>query len=236
MVAKPLPRHQRTVRPGSDIMLTGRVAIVLGADRIIGTACADALAAADARVALVGPRQSPALDRLLNGWTPMQMACWIYDMVQLELADFCLRSIADIWAQPTILVNCLQPHEFDSEQQNSHSLVFAHHFLSHLQESGHAGTLIHVLPSLPTDRCETREARQIRELRALTEGLAAACVRKQIRVNMIQTGPEHRGCAQAEQIGWTVAMLASAAAQSITGTVIRADAGVSLVERQAGGM
>lgn len=224
-------------------MLTGRVAIVLGADRLLGTACADALAAVEARVALVAPQPSPAFDRLLNGWTPMQMACWIYDMAQSELTDCCLRSIGEVWARPTILINCLQPHRIESELANTRALLFAHRFIAHLQQSGCEGTLIHVLPSVDPAEWDNGEPRHTCELRQLTERLAAACAAKGIRVNMIQTGPEYSPyeCEQrslarihAEQIGWTVSMLSSAPARAITGTIIRADAGFSLAERQAG--
>jgi 3-oxoacyl-[acyl-carrier protein] reductase len=231
------------------MMLAGRVAIVLGGESAIGAQCADILMESEAKVALISTRCSVRMDRLLKCGTPSQIACWICDVADSQMAKDCLKSVRQIWGLPTILVNVLTACDADYRASRDRAMVLSQYFLNDLQQNAKAGSLINVLPPVTDEIVGNSLEIYGEEMKRLTEHLALRLAPEGISVNLVQPGRirSRQECSDDQQcdipagrlgrpdeVAWAVKMLASPAAQYITGTVLRVDGGWSLKEYQPG--
>jgi NAD(P)-dependent dehydrogenase (short-subunit alcohol dehydrogenase family) len=230
-------------------MLAGRVAVVLGGESAIGTQCADALMESEAKVALISTRCSVRMNQLLKCGTPAQIACWICDVADSQIAKDCLKSVRQIWGLPTILVNVLTTCAADHQASRDRAMVLSKYFLNDLQHNAKAGALINVLPPVTDEIIGNGLETYGEEMKRLTEHLALRLAPEGISVNLVQPGrirghEESHGdqrydipagrLGRPDEVAWAVKMLASPAAQYITGTVLRVDGGWSLKEYQPG--
>lgn len=90
----------------SPFDLTGRVAVITGGYGVLGGAMADGLAAAGARVALLGRRRDAAMEKVValraNGFDAMPLVADALDDGQLRTA---LAELLAAWGRVDILVN-----------------------------------------------------------------------------------------------------------------------------------
>jgi NAD(P)-dependent dehydrogenase (short-subunit alcohol dehydrogenase family) len=91
---------------GSPFDLTGRVAIVTGGYGVLGGSMADALAAAGAKVAVLGRRRAAAADKaehlVAHGAVAMPLAADVLDRDELRAAR---DEVLQAWGRVDILVN-----------------------------------------------------------------------------------------------------------------------------------
>lgn len=130
--------------------LTGRTALVTGASRGIGFACASTLARAGARVALLA-RSGAELERHARalGGGAFAVTC---DVADAESVNGALHTLADTWggAAPDILVNnagvfAMAPLEATTPEAFTHALdvnlvapfLFAHALVPGMRARGH---------------------------------------------------------------------------------------------------
>lgn len=227
-------------------MFSGRVAVIIGGDNPIALACADAFATLEAKVALVGSAPTAALDRLLNCWLPGQMACWICHGAEPDMVAACLDSIEQIWARPTVLVNCMIDDNQASRIENERGLIFAHHFLANVEAPAALASMLTIMPPASRTSESGNRSTKLREMRELVEYLAVRWANQRISINLIQPGELDVGQAGPDDVAargaltkvtsadvaWLATMLAAPAARNVTGTVIHVDGGVSLAERE----